>query len=79
MVPGKSIYGPGKNASNLKPGEQIADYFNRDAFAQPAPGTFGNLPRNAAVGPPFRQIDLANDEEEQRRGYGHAKERGPDP
>ena len=59
LVPGKSIYGPGKDASNLKPGQQITDYFNRDAFAQPAPGTFGNLPRNAAVGPAFRQIDLA--------------------
>src|SRR5204862_8223244 len=59
LVPGKSIYGSGKDASNLNPGEQIVDYFNRDAFAQPAPGTFGNLPRNAAVGPSFRQIDMA--------------------
>ena len=32
------IYGPGKGASGLEPGEQINNYFNRDAFAQPAPG-----------------------------------------
>jgi hypothetical protein len=31
---------------------------NPAAFATPAPGTFGNLPRNALRGPNFRQLDL---------------------
>jgi hypothetical protein len=31
---------------------------NPAAFATPAPGTFGNLPRNALRGPNFRQFDL---------------------
>jgi carboxypeptidase family protein/TonB-dependent receptor-like protein len=53
------IYGPGKEASDLEPGERINDYFNRDAFAQPAPGTQGNAIRNVAVGPKFWQVDLA--------------------
>jgi Carboxypeptidase regulatory-like domain len=53
------IYGPGKEASDLEPGEQINDYFNRDAFAQPASGTQGTAIRNVAVGPKFWQIDLA--------------------
>jgi len=54
----KDIYGPGKNAS-VKPGEQITDYFNRSAFAHPAPGTLGHAMRNLAVGPAFWQVDLA--------------------
>ena len=37
----------------------ITQYFNRAAFAQPAPGTLGDLERNAAVGPNFWNIDLA--------------------
>jgi Carboxypeptidase regulatory-like domain len=31
---------------------------NPAAFATPAPGTFGNVPRNALRGPNFRQFDL---------------------
>jgi len=53
------IYGPGKDASDLKPGQQIDNYFNRDAFAQPALGTLGNAKRNLAVGPSFWQVDMA--------------------
>jgi hypothetical protein len=37
----------------------LASYFNRAAFAQPAPGTLGNLPRNAVTGPNFWNVDLA--------------------
>ena len=37
----------------------VTSYFNRAAFAQPAAGTLGDLPRNAAVGPNFWNVDLA--------------------
>jgi hypothetical protein len=37
----------------------LTNYFNRDAFAQPEPGTFGNLMRNALTGPNFWNVDLA--------------------
>ena len=37
----------------------LTSYFNRAAFAQPAAGTLGDLPRNAAVGPNYWNIDLA--------------------
>jgi hypothetical protein len=53
------IYGPGKDLSDVEPGERIDNYFNRDAFAQPAAGTHGNAKRNLAVGPGFWNIDLA--------------------
>jgi len=56
---GDDIYGPGKDTSGLEPGEQINNYFNRAAFAQPALGTLGNATRNLAVGPAFWQVDLA--------------------
>jgi hypothetical protein len=43
----------------------VSPYLNNDrnilnpaAFATPAPGTFGNLPRNALRGPNFSQFDL---------------------
>ena len=58
-IPDVDIYGPGRNASGLNAGQQIDNYFNRDAFVLPAPGTVGNLTRNIAVGPGFWQIDLA--------------------
>ena len=34
-------------------------WFNPAAFAQPAAGELGNLPRNAVVGPAYWNIDLA--------------------
>jgi hypothetical protein len=37
----------------------LTSYFNPAAFAQPAPGTLGNLERNAVVGPNFWSINLA--------------------
>ena len=58
-VPGVDIYGPGKDTSGLEPGQQIDNYFNREAFALPAAGAVGNLTRNIAVGPAFWQVDLA--------------------
>jgi hypothetical protein len=59
LIAGQDIYGPGKTASDLKPGQQIDNYFNRAAFAHAAPGTLGNATRNLAVGPSFWQINLA--------------------
>jgi Carboxypeptidase regulatory-like domain len=61
---------PGGNASrntrrpNLIPGVDpfIEDgglrFLNPAAFAMPAPGTYGNLPRNFLKGPTFHQFDL---------------------
>jgi hypothetical protein len=37
----------------------LTNYFNAAAFAQPAPGTYGNLMRNALIGPNFWNVDLA--------------------
>jgi hypothetical protein len=59
LVPGQNPYGAGKDASDLGPGVAIDNYLNRAAFAQPANGLLGNLPRNYAVGPAFWQINLA--------------------
>jgi hypothetical protein len=59
VVNNEDIYGPGKDATDLKPGQQIDNYFNRAAFAQASPGKLGNATRNLAVGPAFWQIDLA--------------------
>jgi len=60
---------PGGGASrNVRRPDLIAGvnpYLNNDrnllnpaAFATPAPGTYGNLPRNALRGPNFKQFDL---------------------
>jgi carboxypeptidase family protein/TonB-dependent receptor-like protein len=37
----------------------LTSYFNRAAFAQPDPGTFGNLMRQALRGPNYWNVDLA--------------------
>jgi hypothetical protein len=43
------VYGP----------KTLDSYLNAAAFAQPASGTFGDLPYNALIGPGFWNIDLA--------------------
>lgn len=53
------IYGPGKDVSDLKPGQQIDNYFNRAAFALAPLGSLGDAKRNLAVGPSFWQVDMA--------------------
>jgi hypothetical protein len=53
------IYGPGKDASDLEPGEVINNYFNRAAFALAPLGELGDAKRNLAVGPKFWQVDMA--------------------
>jgi hypothetical protein len=52
------IYGPGKEASDLEPGQQIDNYFNRAAFALAPLGELGDAKRNLAVGPSFWQVDM---------------------
>ena len=39
--------------------QQITNWFNKAAFANPAAGTFGNVGYDIATGPSFVQIDLA--------------------
>ncbi|MGE3841216.1 MAG: carboxypeptidase regulatory-like domain-containing protein [Vicinamibacterales bacterium] len=50
---------PDQVSDDLYGDKTLAAYFNRDAFAQPTPGTLGNLERNAAVGPNYWAVDLA--------------------
>jgi hypothetical protein len=50
LVPGQSIYGSPKTINN---------WFNINAFAVPAVGTWGSLGRNAGRGPGYYEIDAA--------------------
>jgi hypothetical protein len=51
---------PNKVSDDFYASEQtLTNYFNRNAFAQPAPGTLGDLTRNAVVGPGYWNVDLA--------------------
>jgi Carboxypeptidase regulatory-like domain/TonB-dependent Receptor Plug Domain len=43
------------NVANPTPGH----WFNPAAFANPAPGTFGNLGRNTLIGPSFSDVDIS--------------------
>ena len=45
---------------SLYPADQsISNYFNRAAFAIPAPGTFGDCPRNVLNGPGINSVNLS--------------------
>lgn len=50
---------PNKVSDDFYGAKTLTSYFNRDAFAQPAPGTLGDLMRNAVTGPNYRNVDLA--------------------
>jgi hypothetical protein len=51
---------PNKVSDDFYPDNRtLTSYFNAAAFAQPAPGTLGNLPRNAVVGPDYWNVNLA--------------------
>ena len=50
LLPGVPLEAPG--------GPHIAEWFNTAAFAPPAPGTFGDAPRNLLRGPGAWQIDM---------------------
>jgi hypothetical protein len=70
IVSGRDNSGSGVNAdradlvgdpylSTSRPrGEQIAQYFNKAAFAQNAAGTFGNVGRNILRGPGLANVDF---------------------
>ena len=38
-------------------GPTIDEFFNTSAFSRPAPGSFGNSPRNLIIGPGTRQLN----------------------
>jgi hypothetical protein len=50
---------PNKVSDDIYGPKTLTTWFNPAAFAQPAPGTVGELERNAAVGPNFWSVDLA--------------------
>jgi hypothetical protein len=50
---------PNRVSDDLYGDRTLTSYFNRAALAQPAPGTLGDLERNAAVGPNYWAVDLA--------------------
>jgi hypothetical protein len=50
---------PNQVSDDFYGAKTLTSYFNKDAFAQPAPGTLGNLQRNAAVGPNYWNVDMA--------------------
>ena len=50
---------PNKVSDDFYGAKTLTSYFNRDAFAQPASGTLGDLPRNAVTGPNYWNVDLA--------------------
>jgi hypothetical protein len=63
-----SVYAPGVGSGPDRPEEVenpklshpgISEWFNRDAFVEPAPGTIPNTPRNNLYGPHFQHIDLS--------------------
>ena len=50
---------PNKVSDDFYGDRTLTSYFNRAAFAQPAAGTLGDLPRNAVTGPNYWNVDLA--------------------
>jgi hypothetical protein len=50
---------PNKVSDDIYGTKTLTTWFNPAAFAQPAPGTVGELERNAASGPNYWSIDLA--------------------
>lgn len=65
---GNSVYGPGVGSGPDRPEEVqnphlahpgISEWFNRNAFVEPAPGVIPNTPRNNLYGPHFQHIDLS--------------------
>ncbi len=55
QVPGVDPYAD----QSTNPANGFIRYLNPAAFSQPAPGTFGNMPRNVLRGPGYKNADLA--------------------
>jgi hypothetical protein len=51
-------WAPGRNPENAIIGS-VDDWFDATAFVLPAPGTFGDVPRNALRGPNLRTVDVS--------------------
>jgi len=56
---GINLQRPNQVGDDFYGDKTLTSYFNRDAFAQPAAGTLGDLPRNAVTGPNYWNVDLA--------------------
>jgi hypothetical protein len=50
---------PNQVASASVPNRSISEWFNPDAFATPAAGTFGAIRRNTLTGPDWRDLDAS--------------------
>jgi hypothetical protein len=50
---------PGAKAKLPSPARTVNQWFNEAAFSLPAPGTFGNVGRNALVGPGINNVTLS--------------------
>ena len=50
---------PNQVASASVPNRSISEWFNPDAFATPAAGTFGTIRRNTLTGPDWRDLDAS--------------------
>jgi outer membrane receptor protein involved in Fe transport len=53
------ISGPALNSNRSVQSYSYAQYLNQSSFSVAAPGTYGNLNRNAIYGPGFEDVDLS--------------------